>query len=873
MPVDFPSWFKADWPANSKAGAEMWSEYFEDIRKFIACGTIGGAGKMNLDEYFPDYDITQWNTYWAAAATSAPDARNYSGIVYRWYGELYILVVRNWYKTNTEMVTLYPTTESDKGSIAPIVSHEDAVINSNWKLWPNANLYSHWNHNSGKWDVRHHGIISDVTEEPSWNFYDCILPAHRFLPFDTKAASHPPAGAEIKRDHHTQKLNTCWNRCLPSWDGLSVYFPTEITVEQPEPYDPDVSAQLFHAPYFGDETTLECMAFQNAIAFWSDLGGWGWLKKISSDEVYQEWWARRNSGPITMYAVYPKGAICYASGGAPTGDKYACVKAHYNTTNDLGNTTYWSPDFYQPTRFSNQPIWTHYADDWLGCNASGFEAMLADFGTYDWYWCSVADGNHPAWLDWFAHMVDDEYAPSEGAPAPRGCWRRMFRYTFGKPKKSNGDEIEDWKIWPGTEGDPPGYNETKARQLMVTAAEYALIPTGQWMYTIAPTDAAIQAAWNALDDQVKADCIARHGPVDIDYGVTPNKPVYEMHHEMINDLWGVLRYWQYFDVSDWLTITPKVLCYAYQEHFALDYNFTSPSQLQSDVGAFRNLPWMCTPWESGKYYSGYKLVSAPCPSQANVGGFNEFVYNGKANFQLAAAHTSGSSFLADYLAGKWSKFPVLPEFGEEATHKGVTHYVNPSITVYGVDGDWCKCGYSFGFTYWDDPPRWSATLGEYTSPRTSFPRMTRAAANVRLAVWDDPYDRSMRLTAAKNLKLRCWYRPVRVPYPPYADYTGCKIEIDGGYATTTPCDTEEEQDEATRNAYFNFNPGQEDKGEYNALVTVGIVSDWPFDRVSDWITGGSLYKRWTEVNMNLSTDYSRAIAEIDWDKFADFVNA
>jgi hypothetical protein len=638
------------------------------------------------------------------------------------------------------------------------------------------------------------------------------------------------------------------------------------------------------------------MAYQNVVMFWSDYGGGYWLRKISGsneyDEWYQEWWARKRSQEFDPAVSHGKGQICHSEGGAPTGNKYICMQGYYNPSVGLGDAPYWSSDFYKPDIFSAHPEWCGYGDDLLGVNGSGFEGMLADYGQYDWYWCSIADGNHPWWPHWLIHLLEDYPESFPEIYRPIGCWRRMFKYTFGRPKKGNGEEIEVWKIWPGEEGDPPGYDPDAARKIMVTQASYSEILGGDsWEWCVAPTNAQIQSAWNALDPDVKAAVTKRHTHIDINCAASPDKPCYEADYHILNGLWGVMRYWQYIAAQDWLDITYIGIQYGYFETLEQILKDISPYGRHSSWGsmeiAVRSLkwkPWFADTWHSGHHYHGGDLVSAACPAAASNMGFNPFIINGVATFSCMSEHTSSGSFYSEWLQEPrlWSFTPIMPElYGFEGVNGGISHYINPTVDStqdpyddynYGpqdFENGWRTIGYSLGYVYDQEIPGWYP-FAEADTP-IHVPRKVQAAFSITLkeAYWNDPYNKTIRLTALKNLKMRLNYRAIREGGGYLTD--GCSIAIDGGVVNPGVAPSRDDQTASERFAYINFQLGTEADGSHNAHTHIDIVSDWPFDLFPTHNSMGSA-KRQTQINKNIeTTDGLGIIVEMDWDLFAEFV--
>ena len=594
MSVDKPSWFTGDWPLES--GDEPTSSHFEDLRKFLFCASYPYAGTEDYSVY-ANSDIKDWTDYFNGAGSG--DTYD-SGTFFGYYGTMYILVDRDETANATWLLANLPTTECDDTDYGSIVSHEDATINTNWELAALTNYYQHWDVDSACWIVR-----LNRSTAGGQNAYDCQLPAYKWLPQQTLPAKFPPVGLEIDKNHINQINRTLWAR------DRSVYIKhyTECTLDGPEPFDDGVTTdeQDHYNPLMSNEDGLT--AYQDYARHITELTGGYYLVNIQEDTTWQatfhivsgEEWSN-GTGSGVNYAV---GDIVWNPND--TGDerlaattKYVCHTAHNTTDGNYkppdsdGNNgeadwaDMWLEDAYQPERIETQPMWVPWQNDWNNCNSSGHERILKEVNHFDWYWCATADGNHPAIPDWLADYQEDHAATL--LPEPIGCWRRFWKNTFGKPKDSSEDYLDDWKVWPGSNIPPGGYSY----KLLVSQATYTSTATSHpdWihMYAVAPTDAEIETAYNLLDSDAKAACLKRHDPIqiiavwDLDADPVPayvDVEQFEIYAEAVQDIWEVLSNMEYIDGDKVVTVTVGRR-YQGDEYLSSDYG-SSPLAMAAGV--------------------------------------------------------------------------------------------------------------------------------------------------------------------------------------------------------------------------------------------------------------------------------------------------
>jgi len=253
-------------------------------------------------------------------------------------------------------------------------------------------------------------------------------------------------------------------------------------------------------------------------------------------------------------------------------------------------STYWAdPPLHQPNYIATDPIYVRFNDPLWRCNSSAFEKVLEIISQggeskCDWYF----DDKYPA-MDWITYqkhyhlLTLHDADPTAGwrelalrrYPLPRGCWRRIWRHTqhwdqdrvqkgrFGKEIDINGKMVS--MMWPGELGTPPGFTGGPDDQLvwfgdvggihydfwifryLVTQEVFDNMerPGGsEWIYDqyyiAQDTEQLFRDAYRANTD-VEAKIAARHDPVSTEWldsggGTMKEYPVYEIHHDLLNDL-------------------------------------------------------------------------------------------------------------------------------------------------------------------------------------------------------------------------------------------------------------------------------------------------------------------------------------------------
>jgi len=168
------------------------------------------------------------------------------------------------------------------------------------------------------------------------------------------------------------------------------------------------------------------------------------------------------------------------------------------------------------------PVYDRFGARFFCCNGSAFEKVLKNIGHYDWWWDSAYPYIPKALKD-----LRDAEGPANW-PLPCGCWRRTWRHSMGRVGAL---------MWPGESG-PPEYHPD---HWSVTQQVYDTIPGGnQHEYKVVnnPPDFV-------LTEEQEAALVKRHdakasSSAKIN-GATIVEPHYEIHHDLVNDIWNALK--------------------------------------------------------------------------------------------------------------------------------------------------------------------------------------------------------------------------------------------------------------------------------------------------------------------------------------------
>lgn len=408
-------------------------------------------------------------------------------------------------------------------------------------------------------------------------------------------------GLELQKVFITRNLATTHERSLNTTGYETCKRPrrlTEYVLEFAEPSwvgavdeECENSGQCHKDPKLNE-------AYQDRVIRTCEEQGFRFLKAVN-EEWIENWLSVQT--PLLWelgYYYWQAGQIVYKN-TAEDAVLYVCHTVHTATEDNepgVGGEweEYWATPQYNPTWVVSQPMYVEMCGttnigpelsfSWLwGCNDSAFELLLKCLGgsesvypawssqhgryntddvvqygdicrrcksghdseevlapdndnywgevtQFDWWW----DTAHPAVPIWlYKHQFDDH---PEWWPLPRGCWRRTWKHSAGRLGSL---------MWPGECGDPPGYQGLK---LIVSAAAYAGIPeeNRRW-YCISNVEQLHAAAYGEEEEALIAK---RHDPAHIRWIEYINEstgqtewaghPVYEMHHDLVNDLRNVL---------------------------------------------------------------------------------------------------------------------------------------------------------------------------------------------------------------------------------------------------------------------------------------------------------------------------------------------
>lgn len=527
-------WEQASWPAAK--GKERGYRFFEDIRRLIFLLENPAAGNFDVNRiygksldgditYVP-YDENNWAGSWDGYAPPNLAKEGWVKVVY---------------KDHTGAEDIYVNykkmSEADLDEHPPIKS--DGKLDTRyWRLGVNPNYYCHYNQNAGKPEInadgRHFVIYHAGSETYGFLPYVCDLQAHKWLPRHT----HPyrqvapvkyksgevkqrrdPAlyGVETKNKYISQNLGAQWPR-----DYEAKYRKiTEYVMELGEP-DAGIANQYGHDPKM-------CEAYQDR-AIRTMEHETRYLGEV--DQEYAAAWTKRQGTEWTGGGTsYKDGttqwtvaaSIVYPPGGAADGTRYLCIKSHLS---DVGNQPpdpeFWTTPAYRPDLCIHQPVYERLGERFFCCNGSAFEKTLKNIGHYDWWW----DPAFPYVPKALKDLRDDD-GPADW-PLPCGCWRRTWRHSMGRVSAI---------MWPG-ESEPPEYYPD---HWSVTQQVYDTIPgANQHEYKVVnnPPDFV-------LTEEQEAALAKRHDPkasssTKVD-DITIIGPHYEIHHDLVNDIWNALK--------------------------------------------------------------------------------------------------------------------------------------------------------------------------------------------------------------------------------------------------------------------------------------------------------------------------------------------
>ena len=409
-------WEEGIWPVSRKDEPD--SRNFEDVRKRVWLLGWPGAGWHDLSvmhgtyddpDYVP-YDSTHWTGLWTG----------YEEPNHAEPGEVIVL-----YKDAGDVVDLYTNRivmdDDDLDANPPI---QAGVIDGvHWRLYPNPNLYAHWNQNAGKpliegdgrWLFIYHGAYSPSPPcDPAVTEYVCESRARNWLPRQlnpyrqiapTKEGAvvtqrHSPV--EQARSNITGSLGTAWDRStLAEEECTRPARQTEYILDGGEPEitcteASEESNQCAADPKINDAYQAYVIAAIERASHY--------VKPV--DAAWKATWLAFQ--PKTLWAddtPYAYKDIVYL---VTEEDEvmYICYLPHTSDTGDNkpGSGTnwadYWMTPPYSPEFFYYQPVYAHLGGDnvtdtslsysWFwGCNDSAFELCLRELGK--------TESVYPAW--------------------------------------------------------------------------------------------------------------------------------------------------------------------------------------------------------------------------------------------------------------------------------------------------------------------------------------------------------------------------------------------------------------------------------------------------------------------------------------------
>ena len=835
MPTSLPSFFKAAWTQlfdqTTYPRVEITADFLEDLRKwlYIIYFPQSGSGREDGNAWYV-YDYANWvlDLNYAGGAIKL-------GMSINWYGEFYILSApqtippTEW--TFLQLLANPPTSEGSDDGFGGEISHDDAIKNANWEKAVSFNWYRLWMPENNRYYVRH------------WSAYDLVTESYKWLPKYVPRNILIQSGENPSRDDiETQKVEFKAEYINRLNNGLWVRdkddYTSEWTVDGNEPRDLGIEEifQTHWNPLMGDGNTLG--AYQDCIrmivehiAYLTKTNG---TEDPGADGTYEQEYNRYpllgDAKWVTAYNYSTEDIVWSEDDDGDereTGTKkYFCYVGHLSSAlNKPPNTAgiggginwedYWLESAYQPRNSDGTPIFTYFFDDYFNCNSSGFEKILYEMGSthYDWYWCSAADDNFPAYPNWLSVLLD---VPTAGWPVPTGCWRRTWRHGFGRPKKADGTYLEDWKIIPG--GMIPLSNG-EDHQLMVTQAVYdAIDGNRQWRYRVIKTDEEIQEWYYDMldpdavgyDEDIADDIIAcrkRHDSIRYDYDNPSNQEdeYWELWRNQMKDMATVLSYLEFLD-----------------------------GETRYTVGNFEHIKW-------------------------NLDGPTS--YDNIADALLEAKTEVNARFNVVPHGHAW-----IDELGDEYIEVGYGIGAKTVVSpTYPVDLSlWYE--YFGGVVPSDEEPRKASLCTTITrigpagngvlTPASSAYAEDDSLFFMRIRYKGQEYDSVATSHTAEN-------------------FSACEVGFESGSditVTADPVDTGLGEANIVRNWYVNL--AKPDEDNYQFHYTANIISDWPDEDTpcfANWVPGGSSetkkHDRKILVNPNSTGFHNWLVIRIDWSKY------
>jgi len=502
--------------------------------------------------------------------------------------------------------------------------NKNGTTNPNWREVPDPNRYHHWDYNSGRWVIKH----CQGDKYISNSSYDAKMPAHYWLPRQTDPLEQiQPTGTRqmdyddppvCERRHRPvefkkafidqwlagQGLTSCgdgkWSRCISanyyprSHNGGGVH-PLQQSIFGPykaHPFDRRLAELGMSMGYWSRKMgnlqwgaagidDVVC-AYQDRTAFTIDSFGHSrYVSRAGSKYIEQfkkRWEAWFGRGAWTDDTTYSRGSVV-----TNDGTKYICITAHNNaeveeTEPGVGAdwADYWATGVWRPDWFGEHCDWPQLGDDFWNENGSAFEMVLAQIGTYDWWWddvtpvmpnrrisaASTYTTYEARWREVWANIDVPGSGDPELFPKPSGCWRRTWRYSMGKVIKEGGQEAA---MWPSELGDPREFFNITKGQFIIDSARginisdidpphrqyYQIVSVGKMLNKVAQiltdTEPSSGKTYQKLLDE-------RHGPVQTINGVDE----YELKRTLLNQMRYALMWLRHIRIDDLVTVDQGV---------------------------------------------------------------------------------------------------------------------------------------------------------------------------------------------------------------------------------------------------------------------------------------------------------------------------
>ena len=712
------------WPIAS--GAEPSSEHYGQIRKNIWLAEHLCAGNIDTTEMYgkwvgnaSEFEYVEYNRHNWTGWNPGTDYHFGSPIVkYRW-------------GTLADEVDIFVFNADDTpGDMLdqqlPIIAGK---LNSNfWLLCVDPNKYAHWNKNAGRpdigadarWIISHHGYI-EPPDGPGWTYgrWEAWreLPTHT-NPFEqiphvkvsnVDSARHHPVGPKmeyitknirptLQRSYHDGTIGT--EPWIHSQDADKVSEYARVSG------DPVGSLQI--GPSYIDSKYIQ--ALQDRVIHCLEIN-YGYLVEV--DQFFKDRWQQWNTygneiedtqivGCVNRHSGYAgqyKGTYTlsrsYQLGDVVYWNYYwwRCIKYlafSYSTTapGEPGGAEYWANSagqalpLHQPDYIPSDPLYVQFSDYLHTCNSSAYEKVLKNIGHFDWWWDDRGDGGFPTvpwWMyqEHYYKMTEHRADPDAGHakmaderyPLPRGCWRRVWRYTMcwdhdrdegqkarlGKIIDIDGQKVS--MMWPGELGNPPGYDELlfsvgeiggvhydyKQFAHAVTQQQYDAMdrPVGEETkytryYVVVDVEELFKEAYrnnSSIESRIKE----RHDPLATEWlyddgGVLKEYPIYEIYPDLVNDVKDALLQLNLFQQQTTITKT--------------DY------RVWAELGPYSN--------SLDAYTAGKHLCDAETGATANAGIYGNVGYVGLVRYNIGGdTYQTWGTVTTDYYTEKcWTEVTI-----------------------------------------------------------------------------------------------------------------------------------------------------------------------------------------------------------------------